>query len=218
MSDKVTENQYNAAYAANEKIGNQRGGPDLLSSELGGGVLDQFEETEKIKEISVRDALTGLYNRRHFDMAMKKIEEKNEDVGLLMIDIDHFKEFNDEHGHSVGDLVLRGLGRQLNDITRQERIEESKRDEVARYGGEEFAIILRSGRFNDEALKIDAKRILAQIKGHDYWITDEKKLNITISIGVTRRKTNETSESFFNRVDRALYKAKTEGRNRVVLV
>lgn len=232
MSDRgPTEFEIEVADRANSETANLPGGSKALSTPgLGEGLIDTHaknlvlekenvhlkEENAQVKAESVRDELTGLYNRRHLDKVLKEIEASDQPVGMLMIDIDLFKEYNDAYGHSVGDLILRGLGRELNEVTRQERTEENKRDEVARYGGEEFVILLRNGNFNEAALNLEADRIRERIKTHNFWIDNDRKVNITVSMGVAKRQSGERSSDLLKRVDDALYRAKREGRDRVV--
>ena len=166
---------------------------------------------EKLRRQSILDPLTGLYNRRHMEQALKReiarAGRKKSSIGLMMIDVDHFKEFNDNHGHEAGDEVLRQIGRFLN---RQSR----KEDIACRYGGEEMLMILPDCNLEDCLSR--SRDILAGIK--DLQISyGEKSLQVTVSIGIGSYPENgEEPEDIFRAADAALYRAKTEGRDRVI--
>ncbi len=160
------------------------------------------------------DALTGLSNRRCFDQKLEDaIEESGEEGGgfcLLMIDIDHFKNINDTYGHLVGDKVLVGVARTLHRFMRGN-------DFLARYGGEEFAVLLRdtpiTGAFSvAENLRKGVEKLrLKHIK------TGQQIGEVTISLGVASHNKGESGEDLVARCDKALYRAKSLGRNRTVL-
>jgi len=122
-------------------------------------------------------------------------------VGLLLLDIDHFKQINDSHGHSRGDEVLRRIGKLLRELTREI-------DTVARVGGEEFAILLPG--IDEQGAVTAAERIRKKVQSHQW-----KHGAVTMSIGVTVLKDGDDRERVLNRVDRALYQAKRNGRNRI---
>ncbi|MCC5894285.1 MAG: diguanylate cyclase [Alkalibacterium sp.] len=160
---------------------------------------------------SSRDFLTGLYNVRRFDEVWERSAEtirKNQGaLTLLMLDIDHFKTINDTHGHAVGDLILIELSRLM---------EKSMADEgtVFRKGGEEFAIILpRCDK--SKALKL-AEKLRFSIEYHDFVISEEDYLKVTVSIGVASypETTNEI-KTMIDKADMALYLSKSLGRNQV---
>lgn len=175
-------------------------------------------EERKLREGNIRDPMTGLYNRGYFDKAIAEAENKDEGIGLIFIDIDNYKQLNDEYGHDFGDLVLKGLSRQLNDITRQEVIggEGEDGDKVVRFGGDEFAILVRNGQYDDKVLISEAERIAKEIQNKIYWVDNNTHKSITVSVGVANRITGETAKEFFKRADNALYNAKKAGRNQVV--
>ncbi len=159
------------------------------------------------------DPLTEIGNRKFFDRelarTMNEARENNQALSLLIVDIDHFKKFNDVHGHLVGDQVLRLVARTL--------VENLKgRDVIARYGGEEFVILLPFTRPQDAervgnqlCLNLATKRVKRRI-------SNEVLGGVTISIGATGYIKDESSDNFIARADGALYKAKQSGRNRVV--
>ena len=160
---------------------------------------------EHIERLAITDGLTGLYNHRYFRGALKRVvaraEERAEPVSLLMIDIDHFKRYNDTMGHLAGDELLRKLALFLRENVRPT-------DLVARYGGEEFAIIL-PGLSKWDAVNV-AERLREGV---------EKNLGVTVSIGVASFPLDALNEdSLLSKADAALYEAKRKGRNRVCTV
>ena len=167
-----------------------------------------------LEKESTEDFLTGLSNVRAFDSLFNDIvrdikEKKEEEISVLMIDIDHFKNVNDTYGHKVGDIVLSQLGRLLNESVREADI-------VARIGGEEFCVILRKPS-TSFTLEI-AERIRSSVENNEFIINEEKPLNITISIGAAiYPKTVDDIERIKEISDNNLYKAKNLGRNRIVL-
>jgi len=173
-------------------------------------VRDDFDRAHHEAQI---DALTEVGNRKFFDREIVRIlsdsRTQNFVVSLLMIDIDHFKKFNDLHGHLVGDQVLRLVARTL--------VENLKgRDVIARYGGEEFVIILPATQL------IDAERVANHLR--DSLATkkvikrgsNENLGTITISIGAAEYISGEDGDALLSRADEAMYEAKQTGRNRVV--
>ena len=169
---------------------------------------------EKLAEMSVRDELTGMYNRRYFQEALEReisgAQRYGHGIALCMIDLDHFKKVNDSYGHLCGDRVLQEFGRLLDSSIR-------KYDVGCRYGGEEFAIILPDTS-SEKALTL-SERFRKRIKLHDFTYK-EWTLHITISIGVAARPAGAeiTSSQLVDLADQALYQAKSQGRNRVVSI
>ena len=173
------------------------------------------QDMQFLKEESMTDTLTGIPNRRAFDKKLKdqavEAIDKARPLSLIMIDIDHFKVFNDTYGHQVGDQVLRLVARTLSEGLRPN-------DLLTRYGGEEFSVIVPAAKLADaerlaEKLRerMAAKDIINQTK-------NEKLGRLSISLGVAQMKPGESLHHFIERADRALYKAKASGRNRVVAV
>jgi diguanylate cyclase len=160
------------------------------------------------------DALTGIANRKRFDEALRNaIADATEAGGaltLLMVDIDHFKRFNDAHGHQVGDQVLRLVARTLTDCVRDG-------DLPARYGGEEFAVVLP--RTTLEAARPIAERIRTTLAVRKIVRrnTGEELGGITISLGAALLRPGDTPAALIARADSALYAAKRQGRNRLVV-
>ena len=181
---------------------------------LGMYVDIEREHTKELKNLANVDELTGLYNHRYFqEFLQKSIDEadkKKQEVSLLFMDIDYFKNFNDINGHQAGDLLLKEIGQIMKNCIRGT-------DAVARYGGEEFAAILPNTTEND-AIKI-GERIRSSIQ-NTYFKGQENQpdKNITISIGVSSYPKRAISKhQLINTADDALYRAKSFNRNRVEL-
>jgi diguanylate cyclase (GGDEF)-like protein len=155
------------------------------------------------------DALTGLPNRRYFDefCALLARRRRAEDaVGVLMIDIDRFKALNDRYGHGAGDEVLRAVGGSIVRAVRDD-------DVPARYGGEEFVVLLRNP---GPAVALEVgERVRAAVAALD--LTGLRLPSVTVSVGVAvAEHDDEPIGDLVERADRALYRAKRNGRNRVV--
>jgi len=169
---------------------------------------------EKQLDLSIKDAVTDLYNRHYFDlhviqMAKRSHEYKNT-VCLLMCDLDDFKLVNDKYGHQAGDEILRQLGAVLK---RSFKLT----DLVARYGGEEFVILVDDILIDgaEEA----AERLRQKIAAMEFSIsTVQEKLRKTVSIGVSEYKQGEPIDQFIARADKAMYMAKRNGKNQVVRI
>ena len=162
---------------------------------------------------SKTDALTGLANRRSLDdffrTSMIHAMETGEDLCAFMIDVDHFKKFNDSHGHLIGDQVLRLVAKVLQDSIREV-------DLAARYGGEELAAVLPGACL--AASKEVAERVRRRISDAKLTrrTTGQEIGSVTVSIGVAQFRLGESAEALIERCDRGLYQAKSAGRNRVV--
>ncbi len=169
------------------------------------------EKNRQLQDLANRDGLTGLYNHRYFHEQLSKdflrARRYHESLSCVLLDIDYFKKFNDTHGHQTGDVVLSTLGH---------IIEKSIRDSdfAARYGGEEFAVILYH---SDGSGAYDVAERLRQMV-EDYEVHDKGNvLHVTISIGVATfpHKAIQDSKELIECADKALYRAKENGRNRV---
>ena len=159
---------------------------------------------EQVKEQSIRDGLTGLFNHRHFQELLEEEIGKHRELVLLLFDIDHFKRVNDTYGHQAGDKVLEYLGH----LILQTGIS-------ARYGGEEFAVILPGGNLNKGA-EI-AVRLKDHLKKNDIKF-DQIRIKITLSIGIAHfPKDAKTRMDLIEKADKALYNAKETGRDKVVV-
>ncbi len=160
------------------------------------------------RHMSLTDGLTGLYNRRHFDSTIEREFSRSKryggDLSLAIIDIDFFKKINDTYGHLCGDYVLKEVAYLILDNFR-------KTDLVFRYGGEEFVVILTET--NLESAKIPMERLRQKIENYPFTYSGNK-VKVTVSAGVSCNCTESTDE-FLDNADKALYKAKETGRNRV---
>jgi diguanylate cyclase (GGDEF)-like protein len=163
----------------------------------------------ELKNISLRDPLTGLFNRRYaFEAgpaAVAQCRRYGGELHLIMLDIDHFKRVNDKLGHAVGDTVLKGIAEILLLILRQSDI-------LARIGGEEFVVILP--RTDIEAAYNIANRIRDGVRAHEF---AEVPWRVTVSLGVVTLHPDEDFEAALERADFCLYQSKRSGRNRVTV-
>lgn len=168
---------------------------------------------EQMSEEVLVDALTGIGNRRSFDSEIGKIlspsDNKDGNFCLLLLDIDNFKVFNDEHGHLVGDMVLRYVAQMIKRGVKG-------RDVVTRYGGEEFAVILPHTDY-DGGMSV-AHAITDTVANQALTVGKDKRSvgKVTLSVGLSVHRVNDTSTSLVNRADKSLYAAKARGRNIVV--
>lgn len=160
--------------------------------------------------LSLTDALTGLYNRRHFNAELEREFMRSKryggDLCIAIIDIDFFKKINDTYGHLCGDYVLKEVAYLILENFR-------KTDMVFRYGGEEFVVIMTETSLENSLIPLE--RLRKTIKNNNF-IYKGKKITVTVSIGVETNKT-ETTDEFLNNADKALYQAKQNGRNQTVL-
>ena len=153
------------------------------------------------------DQLTGLANRRAFDEQLaRRVEEwrrRGTPVSLMLVDVDHFKKFNDTHGHQAGDRVLQGVAQVLRDTMRD-------MDIVARYGGEEFAVILASTNLEEgQRATLRAIKAISQSTFH----FEGAALRVTASMGLAQASNDDNTELLIQRADEALYASKESGRN-----
>jgi diguanylate cyclase (GGDEF)-like protein len=170
--------------------------------------LKNAREHDRVKELSLRDSLTGLYNRRVLEeiLHLEENKRKPSPLAILILDVDDFKVINDSFGHPAGDHVLSEIGRLLLDNTRKENI-------VSRYGGEEFALLLTNTSL-ETALQI-AERLRMKI-GEQEFNFSGRKIRLSASFGVAHNEGHcALQESLISRADQALYKAKRSGKNRV---
>lgn len=170
------------------------------------------DDLETIRRESLMDALTGIANRKHFDQwlanALQETSDAKQPLSVLMIDVDHFKSFNDEHGHTVGDRILRLVAQTIKKCVKGQ-------DFVARYGGEEFGVILPKTRLADAVTVAEQVRRSIVAKDLVNRTTQEVLGRLTVSVGVSEYRRGESLEDLINRADKALYLAKNKGRNRV---
>jgi len=165
---------------------------------------------EKLQELAITDGLTKLYNSRSFysqlEREVDRFNRYMHPLSLLLLDIDHFKRFNDNYGHLEGDKVLVRFSQIITSCLRT-------MDTAYRYGGEEFTVILPETGLH-EAVTV-AERIRSTLEEEIFHPVSGKKVTVTISIGVTECRRKEELAAFIQRADKAMYLAKREGRNRV---
>ncbi len=167
------------------------------------------ETLEALRRMATRDQLTGLLNRREFERILIEEEERvrrfKHSLGLVMVDIDHFKRVNDTHGHMAGDVVLREVARRVAETVRTV-------DRAMRYGGEELALTLVQ---TDRAGALDlARRVCQAVAREPVLVSETLALNITVSAGAAAMPQDaDSGPKLLNAADKALYAAKARGRN-----
>lgn len=169
------------------------------------------KEVSRAREEAMIDGLTGLINRRGFDVKLAAcLTEAADTIGpsLLMIDIDHFKRINDSYGHLFGDKVIRSIATILRDNVKGQ-------DVAARYGGEEFVVLLRDTPLTGAQALAEKIRHIVETSRIKRSGSDEVFGHLTISLGVACRLPAESAEALIARADAALYQSKQNGRNRV---
>jgi diguanylate cyclase (GGDEF)-like protein len=163
-------------------------------------------------DLSRTDALTGLYNRRHLSETVKRMEtERSMPIvtTLIMIDIDNFKVINDTYGHQVGDSILAAVGKHIRGRIR-------KSDIACRYGGDEFLLILPGGG-QESAMRI-CEGIKEDLQENDFRSESGERVVVTLSVGITESRLEDSFDGMFLRADAALYQAKKTGRARVAVL
>lgn len=183
----------------------------VIARELA-GPLRMAMLVEESQRLATVDALTGLLNRRAFNLALDQELARSmrhgHSLALLLLDVDHFKAVNDERGHQAGDQVLSSLGHHLSAGAR-------RTDVLARWGGEEFVVALTD---TDQAgAQHVAERLRMSIEAMDVRDAAGKRIQVTASFGVSTWQVHDTASTLVDRADRAMYAAKSAGRNRVVL-
>jgi len=172
-------------------------------------ISERIKTEKQLQKLATLDSLTGIYNRyktnEELDIEIGRVKRYHGNFGLLMIDIDHFKDINDTYGHDIGDYVLQEFASVIS-----KHIRES--DRFGRWGGEEFIIILPDSD-RDSIIKF-AKKLNREVESHKF--KDIEKM--TISLGCTIYKKEQTKEELLKNVDKALYKAKKDGRNTVKII
>lgn len=171
-------------------------------------------ELEQSINLSIKDGLTSIFNRRYFDthihQMIKTAESCHTPLCLMMFDIDHFKQVNDTYGHQAGDEVLKRIATIFKNTFRVT-------DLIARYGGEEFVVLLGNTTITD-AIQV-AEKARNNVEEADLHLPEQNILiKKTVSIGVTEYKPGESVENFIGRSDKALYNGKETGRNKVVML
>ena len=184
----------------------------LNTSDLVHSLEKTISENKYLSMQANTDPLTGLYNRRYFNEVLNREFSQAKRHGIvfsvLMIDVDNFKDINDNHGHDIGDKVLLAITERFNQLMRAGDI-------TGRLGGDEFVVLLpHTSQIAGQAL---AERIRLNIGEQPLSVSDGPELNITLSIGQTSiAAQDEQPEQILKRADKALYDAKQNGRNRVI--
>ncbi|MCK4493291.1 MAG: GGDEF domain-containing protein [Methylococcales bacterium] len=186
----------------------------ILSSRIryGNGIISDHLETQKeLQHIAMVDSLTGLYNRHWFNNIFKRQFEHclvgNLRLSLILLDVDHFKSFNDRFGHLVGDIVLKKISEAMLASLRSS-------DTLARFGGEEFIILLPDTQLPKSlVIAENIRKSISRLALED----DEKNAlpSVTVSLGIGQLMIGDSETSLIKKADDALYKAKDQGRNRV---
>lgn len=174
--------------------------------------MELRESVSNTMALAITDDMTGLYNRRYFDrhlgMMLNRAQVQERDMALMILDIDHFKSVNDSYGHDVGDAVLREFATRLKRNIRGV-------DLACRFGGEEFVVLMPDTDIVQAELV--AERVRQSISERVFEVNAGRPLAVTVSAGVTLNESDaDTPETLIKRADVALYRAKREGRNRVV--
>ncbi len=191
---------------------NIRHSTQFLNSQLNAATTEISKLKSQLVEVqkdALFDSLTTLYNRRSFNKDLQMLCESDQALCLVLLDIDHFKTFNDTYGHLFGDTVLKGIARKLKMACR---------DGISayRFGGEEFAMIIPNKSLRIARQIADtSRRSLEKLSIKDRR-SGEQVGNITASFGVAELQPNETADSLIERADKLLYEAKSLGRNRVM--
>jgi diguanylate cyclase (GGDEF)-like protein len=201
------ESRFPGRYSEHEK--------ELLKAFAGvaGFAYDRARKFEHGKDLAMRDGLTGLINHRtlHESFRTEKIraDRQGYNIGVLTMDIDHFKRVNDTYGHPVGDIVIKGIADAISGEIRKEI------DVVARYGGEEFVVGLVDT--TPEGMIETAERIRKAVGKLEFDVHQSEPLRVTVSIGAYLvTPTFHDMKAALNNADQALYKAKEGGRNQVI--
>ena len=170
------------------------------------------ESEKKYRELSIIDDLTQLYNSKHFHAQLEREMERSnsyfygQPLTLLLLDLDKFKEFNDTYGHVEGDHMLSQFGRVIKRCLRET-------DSAYRYGGDEFTIMLPMTSIEEGIVK--AKRIRAELMKETFSLVLDQNIYMTVSIGLTQYKPKEEMKTFVHRVEKLMYQAKKDGRDRI---
>lgn len=184
---------------------------DVIARELGGPLRIALL-VQETQHAATTDPLTGIMNRRALlaalDIEQSRSERHGYPMSLLLLDVDHFKAINDQYGHAMGDQVLATLGNLLTGKLR-------KTDFVGRWGGEEFVIVLSGA--DEVGGSIAAERIRAAVEKMELHDAQGAQVPVRVSIGLACLEVNDTAEMLIERADRAMYQAKSNGRNRVAV-
>ncbi|MFV0466514.1 MAG: diguanylate cyclase [Lachnospiraceae bacterium] len=175
--------------------------------------LRYYDQHRILEHLAMRDGLTNLYNHRYSMEYLRKecflAKENGYPIAFMMLDIDYFKSVNDTFGHKAGDLILKEVSKLLQEIVDCDGL-------VGRYGGEEFSVTLNDWPLPN-VLEL-AEKLRRQIEDHIFWVSEEIKITITLSIGISYSETDVGKRAglLVEKADHGLYKAKDTGRNRVI--
>jgi len=174
---------------------------------------ERIRMMEKLQKLAITDGLTRLYNSRSFysqlELEVDRFNRYEHPLALLLLDIDHFKDYNDKYGHLEGDKVLVRFSQIIRTCLRTN-------DSAYRYGGEEFTVILPETA-GEEARTV-AQRIRAALEAEPFTPEDGEEVTVTISIGLTEYHAKEELSTFIQRADQAMYRSKRSGRNKVSML
>jgi diguanylate cyclase (GGDEF)-like protein len=174
---------------------------------------ERIRMMEKLQKLAITDGLTRLYNSRSFysqlELEVDRFNRYQHPLTLLLLDIDHFKDYNDKYGHLEGDKVLVRFSQIIRNCLRTN-------DSAYRYGGEEFTVILPETA-GEEARTV-AQRIRAALEAEPFSPEDGEEVTVTISIGLTEYHAKEELSTFIQRADQAMYRSKRSGRNKVSML
>ncbi|WP_166242163.1 diguanylate cyclase [Paenibacillus turpanensis] len=180
--------------------------------ELGARIFNLLNRVKNYEQLAYRDPLTGVFNRRYFDhqvtMEQQRVSRYSGSMSIAFIDIDRFKSINDTYGHHIGDLVLQGLAHVLQRSIRST-------DLLARFGGEEFVIVF-PGSSGVQAQRV-VESILETVRNTPVAETEGQSYSVTFSAGIAEWSNDMSTESWLVLADEAMYQAKKQGRNRVLL-
>ena len=172
--------------------------------------VELLSALKKYEELALTDSLTGVYNHGSIETelynAINKRQKSEESVSLMMLDLDYFKKVNDTYGHSAGDITLKTFSKIIKDYVSEENAA------VGRWGGEEF-VIIAYGRSADQFYEM-AEQLRKKVEEYEF----PEIGHISCSIGVTELKKDDNFDDAFNRLDKAMYTSKNEGRNKVTLL
>ena len=179
----------------------------LILASNGFLMMSKERSDERLRIAALRDRLTGCWNRTHVEAAaereISRLRRYGHPVSAILLDLDHFKQVNDRHGHGLGDDVLSGFARIAEGVARAT-------DVVGRWGGEEFIVLLPMSDISEAA--VVAERLRAAVEAHAF----PGGIRITVSAGIAACLSTDSWAEWLRRADTALYRAKAEGRNRVV--
>lgn len=198
------------AAALRDDEGNIIGAIETFSNNT--SVVNTRHELRELHQVVMIDPLTGISNRRHLEGRLRAViaefQNNASPAGLLSMDVDHFKQFNDTYGHNLGDQVLHMVAQTMHHALRST-------DTAGRWGGEEFIAILHDLQ-NENDLRAAAEKVRALVE-HSQLNVNGYRLTVTLSIGGTLLLPEDTPESFIGRADKLMYRSKQSGRNRVTI-